>query len=436
MERRAARSSEWGKAMVELYDMRDVLAVVLAGGQGERLYPLTNERAKPAVQFGGQYRLIDFTLSNCLNSNCRRVLVLVQYKSQSLVRHIREGWGMLPGDLNEYIESVPAQKRVGEDWYLGTADAIYQNMFSIAPTNAKEVLILSGDHIYKMNYGEMIAFHRRNKAALTIAALEMPIEQANRFGVLSVDYTAQVTAFEEKPMNPASLPDQPNTALASMGVYIFNMDVLKEAVIADSKRQTSHDFGKDIIPELIKTHQVFAYMFRDENKKSAQYWRDVGTLDSYWEANMDLVDIDPIFNLYDSDWPIRTHLRNLPPAKFVFGAEGVRFGAAVDSIVSLGCIVSGGLVKRSVLSPNVRVNSYSHVEECILLQGSTIGRNCRVRRAIVERDIYVPENTTIGYDIREDAKRFHVSPGGIVVVTETDLTPRIPNADRVPYRAG
>ena len=423
--------------MPDYHDMRDVLAIVLAGGQGERLHPLTKDRAKPAVQFGGQYRLIDFTLSNCLNSQCRRVLVLVQYKSLSLVRHIREGWGMLTRDLDEYIEPVPAQKRVGEDWYLGTADAIHQNMYSIEPAEPAEVLILSGDHIYKMNYGEMIAFHRRNKSDMTIATLEMPIEQANRFGVLEVDYTAQVIGFQEKPANPAPVPDRPDTALASMGVYVFNANVLKDAVTADANnKQSSHDFGKDIIPELIKTHNVFAYMFRDENKKDMPYWRDVGTLDSYWEANMDLVSIDPIFNLYDQDWPIRTHLHNLPPAKFVFGAEGVRFGAAVDSIVSAGCIVSGGLVKRSVLSPNVRVNSYSHIEECILLPGCNVGRNCRIRRAIIERNVSIPENTVIGYDAHEDAKRFTVSAGGVVVVAGSEHTPLVPNAERMPYHAG
>ncbi|MCC6794681.1 MAG: glucose-1-phosphate adenylyltransferase [Candidatus Hydrogenedentes bacterium] len=417
--------------------MRDVLAIVLAGGQGERLHPLTKDRAKPAVQFGGQYRLIDFTLSNCLNSQCRRVLVIVQYKSLSLVRHIREGWGMLSRDLGEYIEPVPAQKRVGEDWYLGTADAIFQNMYSIEPAEPTEVLVLSGDHIYKMNYGEMIAFHRRNKSDMTIATLEMPIEQANRFGVLEVDYTAQVIGFQEKPSNPAPVPDRPDTALASMGVYVFNADVLKDAVTTDANnKQSSHDFGKDIIPELIKTHNVFAYMFRDENKKAMPYWRDVGTLDSYWEANMDLVSIDPIFNLYDQDWPIRTHLNNLPPAKFVFGAEGVRFGAAVDSIVSAGCIVSGGLVKRSVLSPNVRVNSYSHIEESILLPGCNVGRNCRIRRAIIERNVSIPENTVIGYDAHEDAKRFTVSAGGVVVVAGSEHTPLVPNAERMPYHAG
>lgn len=423
--------------MPDIHDMRDVLAIVLAGGQGERLFPLTKDRAKPAVQFGGQYRLIDFTLSNCLNSQCRRVMVLVQYKSLSLVRHIREGWGILSSDLNEYIEPVPAQKRVGEDWYLGTADAIYQNLYSIEPANASEVLILSGDHIYKMDYGQMVAFHRRNKADMTIAALEMPVEQANRFGVLEVDYTAQVIGFQEKPANPTPLPERPDTALASMGVYVFNTNVLRDAVTADAKSPTSsHDFGKDIIPQLIKSHKVFTYMFRDENKKAAQYWRDVGTIDSYWEANLDLVDIDPIFNLYDQDWPIRTRLHNLPPAKFVFGAEGVRFGAAVDSIVSAGCIVSGGLVKRSVLSPNVRVNSYSHVEESILLPGCNIGRNCRIRRAIIERNVHIPENTVIGYDAGEDAKRFFVSPGGIVVVVPSELTPVVPNAERMPYHAG
>lgn len=403
--------------MPDIYDMRNVLAVVLAGGQGERLYPLTKDRAKPAVYFGGMYRLIDITLSNCINSQCRRTLVLVQYKSLSLARHIRAGWDLLDYHLGEYIEVIPAQKRVGEDWYQGTADAIYQNLYSIDRADPDEVLVLSGDHIYKMDYGEMVAFHRRNEADMTIATIEMPIEQAGRFGVLEVDYTARVIGFEEKPENPCPFPEKPTTALASMGVYVFNTDVLREACIEDAKQDTSHDFGRDIIPKLIKTHRVFAYMFRDENKKEAQYWRDVGTIDSYWEANMDLVSVDPVFNLYDTDWPIHTRIPHAPPAKFVFAAEGVRFGAAVDSIVSLGCIISGGLVKRSVLSPDVRVNSYSHVEESILLPGCNIGRNSRIRRAIIERDVEVPENTVIGYDAREDAKRFHVSEGGIVVVS-------------------
>lgn len=397
-------------------DMREVLAVVLAGGVGERLYPLTKDRAKPAVHFGGIYRLVDFTLSNCINSQCRKIMVLVQYKSLSLSRHIRTGWNILSPELDEYVEVIPAQKRVGEDWYQGTADAIYQNLYSIERVDPQYVLVLSGDHIYKMDYGPMITFHQQNKADMTVAAIEMPIAQASRFGVLAVDYDARVIGFEEKPSNPSALPDRPSTALASMGVYVFNTDSLRRACLDDAKQVSSHDFGKDIIPKMIGTHRVFAYMFQDENRKEAQYWRDVGTLDSYWEANMDLVNVDPIFNLYDRKWPIRTRTLDLPPAKFVFANEGVRFGAAVDSIVSPGCVVSGGLVKRSVLSPDVRVNSYSHVEESILLPGCKIGRNSRIRRAIVEKNVNIPENTVIGYDVREDAKRFHVTASGIVVV--------------------
>lgn len=403
-------------------DMHDVLAVVLAGGAGERLYPLTKNRAKPAVMFGGQYRLIDFTLSNCLNSGCRRILVLVQYKSQSLMRHIRSGWNIFHPDLGEFIEIVPPQKRVGDDWYRGTADAIYQNLYSIDDVDPKHVLVLGGDHIYKMDYGEMVAFHRSNGADLTIATIEMPIAQANSFGVLTTDESFRVTEFTEKPEHPASAPGRPDTALASMGIYVFDAKVLREACIQDAKDGSAHDFGRNIIPSLIKSHRVYAYMFRDENKKAAQYWRDVGTVDAYWEANLDLVSVDPLFNLYDNEWPIHTNLTNLPPAKFVFATAGVRFGAAADSIVCAGSIVSGGLVKRSVLSPGVRVNSYSHVEESILLPDCNIGRNCRIRRAVIERGVHIPANTVIGYDAAEDAKRFHVSPKGVVVVESMDGT--------------
>lgn len=398
------------------YDMSNVLAVVLAGGAGERLYPLTKDRAKPAVMFGGIYRLIDITLSNCLNSHCTKIMVLVQYKSLSLIRHIRAGWNLFHHDLGEFIEVIPPQKRVGEDWYLGTADALYQNVYSIDHVNPSQVLILGGDHIYKMDYGEMVAFHRRNEADLTIATIEMPVADASRFGVLGVDYTGKVCSFEEKPPKPCAMPDRPDTALASMGIYVFDTKILREACIEDAKEQSSHDFGKDIIPKLIKSHRVYAYMFRDENKKSAQYWRDVGTLDAYWESNLDLVSVDPVFNLYDRDWPIHTLLTNSPPAKFVFASEGVRFGAAVDSIVSAGCIISGGLVKRSVLSPDVRIHSYSHVEESILLPECSIGRNSRIRRAIIEKNVHIPENSVIGYDAVEDAKRFHVTTSGVVVV--------------------
>lgn len=424
--------------MIDYYDMRDVLAVILAGGAGERLYPLTKDRAKPAVYFGGIYRLIDFTLSNCINSQCRRILVLVQYKSLSLLRHIRTGWNLLQPELGEYIEAIPAQKRVGEDWYLGTADAIYQNLYSIDRADPSEVLILSGDHIYKMDYSKMVAFHRRHEAEVTIATIEVPLKDAPRFGILEIDPGACVTNFQEKPAKPVPVPGKPDRAIASMGIYVFDPALLKRVCTDDARTPTSsHDFGKDIIPKLIEKHRVFAYMFEDENKKEAQYWRDVGTIDSYWEANMDLVAVDPQFNLYDTDWPIRTRMPTAPPAKFVFATEGVRFGAAVDSIVSPGCIVSGGLVKRSVLSPDVRVNSYSHVEESILLPGCSIGRNARVRRAIIERDVRVPENGIIGYDAAEDAKRYHVSENGIVVVDGTDVSPRVVRMEsRLRYHVG
>ncbi|GMV99486.1 MAG: glucose-1-phosphate adenylyltransferase [Candidatus Hydrogenedentota bacterium] len=396
--------------------MKDVLAVVLAGGVGERLYPLTLNRAKPAVPFGGIYRLIDFTLSNCINSQCRRILVLVQYKHLSLSRHIRQGWNMLHPALGEFIEVISAQKRVGDDWYQGTADAIYQNLYSIDPVQPREVLILAGDHIYKMDYARMVEHHRRNKADVTVATIQMPLRDAHRFGVLEVDFTGQVTGFEEKPSHPTPAPGRPDSALASMGIYVFSTEVLKKACREDHERRSTHDFGRDVIPGMIGKNRVFAYMFQDENRKEAQYWRDVGTLDSYWEANMDLVQVDPMFNLYDRNWPIHTLIPASPPAKFVFAQEGVRYGAAVDSIVSAGCIISGGIVKRSVLGPDVRVNSYSSVRESILFPGATVGRHARIRRAIIEKNVEIPANAVIGYDLDEDRKRYHVTPNGVVVV--------------------
>ncbi len=402
--------------------MKNVLAVCLAGGAGERLHPLTRNRAKPAVPFGGMYRIVDVTLSNCLNSKCRRILVLVQYKSHSLARHMQVAWNpIFHAELGEFIDVIPPQQRVNSNWYLGTADAIYQNLYFIENEDPSEVLILSGDHIYKMDYMKMLNFHREMEAGLTIAAIETPIGEASRFGVLAADNTGRVVGFEEKPENPKPLPQKPDTAYVSMGIYVFNTEVLKQVVMRDAERSSSsHDFGKDIIPQIIDTHRVFAYRFLDENKegthKEVQYWRDVGTIDAYWEANMDLVSIDPLFNLYDRVWPVRTDMPVAPPAKFVFAQEGRRFGVALDSIVSPGTIVSGGIVKRSVLSPWVRVHSYTHVEESILMHGCSVGRYSHIRRAIVEKNVHIPEHAVIGYDLREDAKRFRVTNSGIVVV--------------------
>lgn len=401
--------------------MKDVLAILLAGGAGERLHPLTQNRAKPAVPFGGMYRIIDFTLSNCINSKCFHIQVLVQYKSLSLARHIRSAWNITHPEMGEFVEVIPPQLRVSSSWYLGTADAIYQNMYSIERESPTEVLVLSGDHIYKMDYQKMLAFHRESNADLTIAAIQTPIEDAHRFGILETDNTSRVSAFREKPDDPKGIPDNPEMAFASMGIYIFKTDVLRTVVEEDAERKSSHDFGKDIIPRMVKSDaRVFAYNFIDENKKSAQYWRDVGTLDAYWAANMDLVAVDPEFNLYDQEWPMRTRMPMVPPAKFVFAEQGKRFGVAIDSIVSPGCIISGGIVRRSVLSPEVRIHSYSHVEESILMDHVSVGRNARVRRAIVEKRTHIPENAVIGYDFHEDAKRFRVTAEGIVVVEQND----------------
>lgn len=396
--------------------MKNVLTVLLAGGAGERLHPLTRNRAKPAVPFGGMYRIIDFTLSNCVNSDLRRIQVLVQYKSNSLARHLRSAWNIMHSELEEFIDIIPPQMRVNDNWYLGTADAIYQNLYSIDQESPQEVLILSGDHIYKMDYRKLVSFHREREAELTISTIEVPRDEAKRFGILEVDAEGRVIGFEEKPENPKPLPNNPEKSLASMGVYIFNTGVLKQVVTEDSERKTSHDFGKEIIPRMIQAHRVYAYAFEDENKKETTYWRDVGTIDSYWEANMDLVEVNPHFNLYDRDWPLRTNLPMTPPAKFVFADIGKRFGVTTDSIVSPGCIVSGGMARRSVLSFNVRINSYSYVEESILMDGCSIGRHSRIRRAIIEKNVYLPDHTVIGYDLEEDAKRYRVTPWGIVVV--------------------
>jgi glucose-1-phosphate adenylyltransferase len=400
--------------------MQDTLGILLAGGAGERLYPLTRRVAKPGIPFGGSYRVIDFTLSNCINSNIRRIFVLTQYKALELTRHIRDGWSILSGDLHEFIEVVPPMKRVHEDWYLGTADAVYQNVESIVAENPKHVLILSGDHIYKMDYGEMLDWHRERKADVTIATIQVNPAETFRFGVAEMDTGFRVIGFEEKPKhgNPKRSLFNPEACSVSMGIYLFQTPVLLEALSKDAEdASSSHDFGRDVIPRLIARARVIAYDFHDLNARAARYWRDVGTLDAYYEANMDLVSVTPEFNLYDRNWPVRTRPQQNPPAKFVFAQEGRRMGVGIDSIVSSGCIVSGGRVIRCVLSPGVRVNSYCEIQDSILLDNAQIGRYSRVRRAIIDTNAVIPDSSVIGFNLEEDrAKGYSVTDSGIVVV--------------------
>ena len=402
--------------------MENVLAILLAGGAGERLHPLTRDTAKPAVSFGGHYRIIDFTLSNCINSNVRRILIVTQYKALDLIRHVRDGWNILSPELGEYIEILPPMKRVGEEWYQGTADAVFQNFQSIEAEAPAYVLIVAGDHIYKMNYHEMMELHWQHDADVTIATIQVPPEDARHFGIAEIDDDYRIVGFEEKPAHghPVRSRFNVNTVSASMGIYIFNTAVLLPALHADAQNEaSSHDFAKNVIPSLIaQGARVMAYDFRDINGKQARYWRDVGTLDAYYEANMDLVAVTPEFNLYDQRWPIRTRMPQNPPAKFVFAQEGRRMGIAIDSIVSNGCIISGGRVMRSVLSPGVRVNSYCEVEYSILMPGVEIGRYSRIRRAIIDTGTKIPDSSIIGYDREHDrANGYHVTESGIVVVS-------------------
>ena len=399
--------------------MKNVLAVILAGGKGERLHPLTIHRAKPAVPFGGKYRIIDFTLSNCINSDIRKIAVLTQYKSLSLDRHLALSWeNLLNPELGEYIFTIPPQQRIDDRWYEGTADAVFQNIYVIERENSPYVLILSGDHIYKMDYSEMFNFHTEKNAVGTVATIRIPKSLSSSFGIVQVDQDSRIIGFEEKPAEPKTIPGDPDFCYASMGIYIFNTGDIVNELQADAGTSSAHDFGKNILPEMMKTGRLFAHEFKDENRKESKYWRDVGTIDAYWEANMDLVSVDPQFNLYDDTWPMRTYQGQFPPAKFVFAQEykGGRLGVALDSIVCGGCIVSGGRVQNSVLSPNVRVNSYVDIRESILLENVEVGRHCRIRKAIIDKDVYIPAGTTIGYDAGEDAKRFSVSPGGVVVI--------------------
>jgi len=398
---------------------RSTLALILAGGRGSRLRQLTLWRAKPAVPFGGKFRIIDFPLSNCLNSGIRMIGVLTQYKAHSLIQHIQQGWSFLRGEFKEFIEILPAQQRIQDSWYSGTADAVYQNLDIIRIHKPDYVLILAGDHVYKMDYGPMIAHHVDTGADMTVGCIEVPLQTAKAFGVISVDATGRVTRFDEKPAEPEPIPGTTDTALASMGIYVFNTAFLYEQLIKDADSDYStHDFGHDIIPNLIKKYRVSSYPFRTSTQQEGEnaYWRDVGTIDSFWEANLELIGVLPELNLYDDQWPIWTYQEQLPPAKFIFDDDDRR-GMALDSMVSGGCLISGATVRHSLLFSNVRVNSYSVLQDVVALPNVRIGRNCRVTKAVIDKGCDLPDGTVIGEDAETDAERFYVSPNGVVLVT-------------------
>ena len=402
---------------------RETYALILAGGRGSRLHELTNWRAKPAVYFGGKHRIIDFPLSNCINSGIRRVGIATQYKSHSLIRHVNRAWGHFKKELGESVEILPASQRYGDEWYCGTADAVFQNMDIIRHELPKYVMILSGDHVYRMDYGALLAKHVETGADMTVCCIEVPCEEAaNTFGVMTVDDSNRVRRFDEKPAEPSSIPGKDGTCLASMGNYVFNTEFLFEQLSRDAQREGSgRDFGHDIIPAIIEEHNVFAFPFREPNQKGQAYWRDVGTLDSFWEANMELVSPEPQLDLYDPSWPIWTYQEQLPPAKFIFD-DDTRRGMAVDSTVSGGCIISGSVVRKSLLFSNVHVHSYCTIEGAVILPGVTIERNCKIRNAIIDRSCHVPEGIEIGYDVKQDeANGFRVSKKGIVLVTRDML---------------
>ena len=417
--------------------MKDVLGIIMAGGRGERLMPLTQDRSKPAVPFGGIYRLIDIPLSNCVNSQIYKILVFPQYKSQSMVDHLDEGWNIFSSDLGHYLKIAAPQQRLGKEWYRGTADCVRQNLYMVEREHPRHMLILSGDHVYKMDYMEFRQYHERTNADVTVGLLEVERSTASGFGIAEVDNDLRIRAWEEKPKEPKCIPDDPERSLASMGIYLFRTELLLELL----RQSDDEDFGGDIIPKLIETHRVMAYPYRRFNKirdyihvvdpegarqlqlvdatRDSHYWRDVGTLDAYWNANMDLTGIDPYFNLYGRRWPIRTHQRQFPPAKFVFNqpdSKSPRIGSAVDSIVSHGCIISGATVRSSVLSYNVMVRSWAEVDESVIMDNVEVGRNCRIKKAIIDKHNVIPPDTQLGIDPNEDRKRFHVTPRGIVVV--------------------
>ena len=406
---------------MKLAQHRDILSMVLAGGMGERLFPLTRDRAKPAVPYGGRYRIIDFVLNNLVNSGIRKIKVLTQFKSNSLIEHIIRTW-RLTFDIGEFVDPVPAQMRRGPHWFRGTADAVFQNLNLIFDEEPTQVCIFGGDHIYTMDVNPMLALHQEGAHDLTIAAIPVPLAEASRFGVLEVNSTGRVVGFEEKPKEPKPLPSFPGFALASMGNYVFRSNFLIEALEHDALQDTSHDFGKTIIPAALKGGaRIYAYDYSTNRvpgeEDLAPYWRDVGTVDSYWDASMDLISVTPPLNLYNTKWPIKSHAQQLPPAKFVFAdAASQRVGLATDSMVAAGCIISGGTINRSILFPRVRVNSYSHIEECVLMDGVEVGRYARIRRVIADKGVQIPAKIEIGFDEDEDRSRFHVSEGGVVVL--------------------
>lgn len=404
--------------------LRDTITVILAGGQGERLSPLTTLRSKPAVPFGGKYRIIDFALSNCLNSGFRRVYVLTQYKSDSLNMHLYEAWSIFNPELGEFIYSVPPQRKLNNEWYLGTANAIHQNLNLVSDKKAKWVLILGGDHIYKMDYLKFLDYHIDNDSDLSISSIVVSKDEATRFGIVGVDEGNKVTSFIEKPEKPPEIPGNPGHSFVNMGIYVFNAKVLRDVLHEmETKKIKNHDFGQHVIPYMIQSgYKVFAYEFLDENKKSQPYWKDIGTIDSYYAANMDLISVIPEFNLYDPDWPLRTHQFQFPPAKTV-SHEGERVGRTLNSLVCDGTIVSGGLVERSLLGPNVKINSYSYITDSIIMNNVVVGRHARIRRAIIDKNVKIPEGYEIGFDTEGDRKKFTVSETGIVVIPKNMVLP-------------
>ncbi|MEI7842140.1 MAG: glucose-1-phosphate adenylyltransferase [Gallionellaceae bacterium] len=413
--------SQQDKARFVSLMTKNTYAMILAGGRGSRLHQLTDWRAKPAVPFGGKFRIIDFVLSNCVNSGIRRIGVATQYKSHSLLQHIQRGWSFLNGKFGEFIDVLPAQQWMQESWYAGTADAVFQNLDILRGTNPEYVLILAGDHVYKMDYGKLLAYHAEKNADMTVACIEVPVEDAKGFGVMGVNEEGRVVTFTEKPANPPTMPGKPDTSLASMGIYVFNTKFLCEQLMRDADDpKSSHDFGKDVIPHLMSAgYRVFAQSFEDScvrDEGGNSYWRDVGTIDSYWEGNMELTKVIPDLNMYDNEWPIWTHQEQLPPAKFVFD-EDERRGSAVDSLVSGGCIISGAAVARSLLYSNVKVHSFTTVEDSVLLPNVEVGRNAKIRRVVIDKNCVIPDGLVVGYDAKEDAKRFHVSEKGIALIT-------------------